>query len=149
MKSIAIIITLALFGFAGCKEDKQPSQTQTTQGEAPRAPDNTGVNERDRSGTTMLPTDQGENPADREITQNVRKSIMGDSSLSATAKNVKIISSGGVVTLRGPVKSQAEKSTIVEKAQETANVKRVDVQLDVLPESGGQNPKSGDQNPTK
>ncbi len=132
MKSIALMITLALFGFSACKEDnKQPSQTQTTQGEPPRAPDNTGVNDRDKGGTTMLPTDQSESPTDRDITQSIRKSVIADSALSPTAKNVKIITSGGVVTLRGPVKTQAEKTAIADKAQQTPNVKRVDNQLDV------------------
>jgi hyperosmotically inducible periplasmic protein len=141
MKSIALMITLALFGFSACKEDnKQPSQTQTTQGEQPRSPDNTVVNERDKSGTTMLPTDQSESPADREITQNIRKSIIADNALSPTAKNVKIITSGGVVTLRGPVKSQAEKTTTADQAQQAPNMKRVDNQLDVQSEPSDQHP---------
>lgn len=139
MKSIALMITLALFGFSACKEDnnKQPSQTQTTQGEPPRAPESTG----DKSGTTMLPADQSESPADREITQSIRKSVVADSALSPTAKNVKIVTSGGVVTLRGPVKTQAEKTTIADKAQQTPNVKRVDNQLDVEAAPADQNPK--------
>ena len=56
---------------------------------------------------------------------------MADKSLSTNAHNVKIITTGGVVTLRGPVKSAAEKDTIGAKAQQTAGVTRVDNQLEI------------------
>ena len=47
------------------------------------------------------------------------------------AKNIKIITIDGVVTLRGPVKSEKEKTDIGAKAQQVAGVKRVDNQLEV------------------
>ena len=94
-------------------------------------PDNTGPNVRDRGGETKTPGDQSENEADRTITQNIRQALTGDDSLSTNAKNVKIITNDGTVTLRGPVKSEKEKTEIEAKAKQVAGVKRVDNQLEV------------------
>jgi len=93
--------------------------------------DNTEKNVRDRDGKTLTPTDQGGSAADRELTAAIRKAIVDDDSLSTNAHNVKIVSVGGVVTLRGPVKSPAEKAAVAAKAERTQGVKRVDNQLEV------------------
>src|SRR6185436_4551249 len=93
--------------------------------------DNTEKNVRDRDGKTLTPTDQGGSAADRELTAAIRKAIVDDDSLSTNAHNVKIVSVGGVVTLRGPVKSPAEKAAVAAKAEQTKGVKRVDNQLEV------------------
>lgn len=80
--------------------------------------DNTKVNERDASGETLTPIDQSNDPTDIKITAEIRKMVVDDDSLSATAKNVKIITQqGGVVTLRGPVTSEKEKTTIEQYAK--------------------------------
>jgi hyperosmotically inducible periplasmic protein len=92
--------------------------------------DNTGRNVRDR-GDTVTPTDQGENDADRQVTANIRKAIVDDDSLSTNAKNVKIMTRDGQVTLRGPVKTPEEKAAIAAKAERIAGVKRVDNQLEI------------------
>src|SRR5262245_26082598 len=78
------------------------------------------------TSNTPTPMDQAENSADRTITQGIRQALVADPSLSVEAKNVKIITAKGVVTLRGPVKTQTEKSTIVQAAQQVAGVMRVD-----------------------
>jgi osmotically-inducible protein OsmY len=44
---------------------------------------------------------------------------------------VKIVTNNGVVTLRGPVNSEEEKSKVAQLAQQVAGVSRVDNQLDV------------------
>jgi osmotically-inducible protein OsmY len=93
--------------------------------------DNTGRNARDADGRTLTPMDQGESEADRTITQQIRKAVVDHDDLSTNAKNVKIITQDGVVTLRGPVKSQAEKAAIASVAQKTGGVKRVDNQLEI------------------
>ena len=59
---------------------------------------------------------------------------MGSDALSMTAKNVKIITRGGVVTLRGPVKSDKEKTEIAQLAQRIEGVKQVDNQLEIAAE---------------
>jgi len=56
---------------------------------------------------------------------------MHDDSLSMMAKNVKIVAENGAVTLRGPVKSAAEKAKIAELAQNAAQGAKIDNQLEV------------------
>jgi hyperosmotically inducible protein len=110
-----------------------PSSTQalatpgtTAQGE----PDNTRVNKRDRSAASPTPMDQGNGSSDLKITQQIRQAVMADGSLSFTAKNVKIITNNGKVTLRGPVKSDQEKQAIETSARKVAG-DNVDNQLEV------------------
>jgi osmotically-inducible protein OsmY len=86
---------------------------------------------RDRNDQTKTAGDQSENEADRTISQNIRQAVTADDSLSTNAKNVKIITNDGTVTLRGPVKSEKEKAEIEAKAKQVAGVKRVDNQLEV------------------
>lgn len=93
--------------------------------------DNTRVNERDRSSTALTPMDQGESTADRDMTQSIRKSVIADDSLSFTAKNVKIITRDGRVTLRGAVNNAREKTTIEKAAKDLAGAKMVTNELEV------------------
>jgi len=95
------------------------------------ASDNTKMNERDKDGNTTTPGDQAENETDRGITKEVRSALMKKDDLSTNAKNVKIVTNGGNVTLRGPVKDEAEKSTIVAAVLEVPGVKKVDNQLEI------------------
>jgi osmotically-inducible protein OsmY len=94
-------------------------------------PDNTALNERDRSGETQTSGDQSNNSADLKITQAIRQALMKDSELSATAKNIKIITNNGQVTLRGPVNNAQEKAKIDELARSAAGGGKIDDQLDV------------------
>ena len=95
------------------------------------APDNSRVNARDQSGKTLTPMDQGPSEGDRKITQQIRQAVVKDGSLSFTAKNVKIITINGKVTLRGPVKTDAERSAIEAAAKSVAGAGQVDNQLEV------------------
>lgn len=95
------------------------------------ASDNSAKNARDRADVAVTAGDQGNNPADLKITQEIRKAVVADSELSTNAQNVKIISLNGVVTLRGPVKNEAEKASVGMKAQQTAGVTRVDNQIEI------------------
>jgi hyperosmotically inducible protein len=97
------------------------------------AADNTKKNERDRSGETRTSGNQSNSPEDVKITATIRRAIVRDHSLSATAKNVKIITANGVVTLRGPVRDEAEKTKIAELAQSAAGNAQIDNQLEVKP----------------
>jgi len=96
------------------------------------AADNTKVNERDKD-KTVTPLDQGNSQADLDTTQSIRKAVVADDTLSTDAKNVKIITNNGVVTLRGPVKSDAERSAVEAVAKKNAGANRVDSQLEVAP----------------
>jgi hyperosmotically inducible periplasmic protein len=93
--------------------------------------DNTAKNERDRSGETLTSGDQSNSPEDIKITAAIRRAIVGDKSLSMTAKNVKIITVNGVVTLRGPVKNASEKAAISKLARSASGKAKIDNKLEV------------------
>ena len=90
-------------------------------------PDNSAVNKRDRDDTTKTPEDQG---AVKHIAA-VRRAITKDDTLSINAHNVKIIIDGGVVTLRGPVKDEAEKTKVADIVSKVDGVTKVDNQLEI------------------
>ena len=94
-------------------------------------PDNTATNERDRSGETQTSGDQSNSSADLKVTQAIRQALMKDSELSTSAKNIKIITANGQVTLRGPVKTAQEKTKVDQIAKSAAGRAHVDDQLDV------------------
>jgi hyperosmotically inducible periplasmic protein len=100
-------------------------------GDEKAKPDNTATNERDRSGETQTSGDQSNSPADLKTTQAIRQALMKDGELSTTAKNIKIITDNGQVTLRGPVKSAQEKAKIDQLAKSAAGGAKIDDQLDV------------------
>jgi hyperosmotically inducible periplasmic protein len=115
--------------FSGCVIATAQDPAQTT---APQ-PDNTKVNERDRNASQATADQEKENRSDRDITQQIRKAIVGDKSLSMYAHNVKIVTQNGMVTLKGPVRSEDEKKAVEEKAAAVAGDGNVSSQLDVKP----------------
>ena len=97
-------------------------------------PDNTAVNQRDRSPGAVTADQQDTSAADRDLTAKIRRSIMADKALSTYAHNVKIISQKGTVTLKGPVRSDAEATAIVAKASGiTGGVGKVINQMSIMP----------------
>ena len=98
---------------------------------APKS-DNTAVN---KNGGTSA-DQQKETAADRTLSQQIRKAVVADKSLSTYAHNVKIISINGTVTLRGPVRSEAEKAAIEADAKKIAGVSAVNNELTIEPEKG-------------
>lgn len=130
MRQIALLCALALFvlgGYAGLVYPAGEASAPLAQA----APDNTGRNVRDRNDATLTPGDQSESEADRNLTQQIRRAVVADDALSTTAKNVKIITINGVVTLRGPVNTAQEQAAIVAKARQAAGADKVDNQLEV------------------
>jgi hyperosmotically inducible protein len=95
------------------------------------AVDNSARNERDASGDTQTSGDQSNKPEDIKITAAIRRAIVADDSLTMTAANVKIITAEGIVTLRGPVKTDEEKMKIAQIAQKEAGNMKIDNQLEV------------------
>ena len=95
------------------------------------AVDNSARNERDASGDTQTSGDQSNKPEDIKITAAIRRAIIADDSLTMTATNVKIITAEGIVTLRGPVKTDEEKMKIAQIAQKEAGSMKIDNQLEV------------------
>ena len=92
---------------------------------AQSAPDNTRTNTADRAKNTATADQQKNNVSDRELTRQIRKALTADKPLSTYAHNVKVVSQGGEVTLRGPVRSEAEKQRIEAKAIELAGTGHV------------------------
>lgn len=93
--------------------------------------DNTKKNARDRDSGAVTPTDQGNSAADLEMTQKIRQAIVGAESLSSNARNIKIITRDGAVTLRGPVADEAEKARVVALVKGVTGQAPVDVQIEV------------------
>jgi hyperosmotically inducible protein len=115
-------LTLTTVSFAARAQDST----------APAA-DNTKVNQRDKNKTEPTADQQKENRPDRELARQIRQSIIQDKSLSSYAHNVKIIAQNGMVTLKGPVRSDEEKTAVEAKAAEIAGADKVTSQLEVKP----------------
>jgi hyperosmotically inducible periplasmic protein len=121
--------------------DTIPSRDENDGGDSTRSernrdssrsePDNTGRNERDRNDNAVTPMDQSNSQSDLDITQRIRQAVMKDDSLSFTAKNVKIITNGGKVVLRGTVKSYEERLAIESAAKNVAGQANVQSELEV------------------
>ena len=101
---------------------------------AAQAPDNSKTNQRDRTDPSATADQQKMNKADTDLVQKIRQSVYGDKSLSTYAHNVKIVAQDGHVTLRGPVRSQAERDQIQAKAAAIAGADSVTNQLEIVPE---------------
>jgi len=114
---LACVSALSLAAFASDNEKAKP--------------DNTATNERDRSSETQTSGDQSNSKDDVNTTAAIRRAVVKDDSLSATAKNVKIITANGTVTLRGPVKTDAEKAKIAKLAESAAGNAKISNQLEV------------------
>lgn len=95
-------------------------------------PDNTRNNRGDADKGAVTADTQKMNASDRALTQKIRKAVVADKSLSTYGHNVKIVSQNGKVTLRGPVRSEAEKQSIEAKAVDAAGGSdKVDDQLTI------------------
>ncbi len=90
-------------------------------------PDNTANNK----GDTQTADKQSNAKADRDITAKVRKEIVSDKDLSTYAHNVKVITVNGVVTLKGPVKSEDEKAKVAELAASVVSADKITNELTV------------------
>ena len=124
MKRILLsVLCISALTFSASAEDKESA--------AKPAVDNTAKNERDASGDSKTSGDQSESPEDIKITAAIRRAIVADDSLTMTATNVKVITADGKVTLRGPVKTAAEKTKIAELAKKEAGKATIDNHLEV------------------
>ena len=108
---------------------------------AQTAADNTKVNARDRAAGAVTADQQKETAADRDLTKRIRQSVVGDKSLSTYAHNVKIVTRGGQVTLKGPVNSETEKQAIEKKATAVAGADRVTNEIAVAGPAAPKIPK--------
>ncbi len=96
--------------------------------------DNTGINKEGPSQKEVTAQQQGETKQDLEITKEIRQAIVDDNSLSTYAHNVKIITAGGMVTLKGPVRSEEEKKVIEEMAAQIAGSDKITSEIEIAPQ---------------
>jgi len=128
---------LALVAMLGCSNSHRgtepASRTETEPAKSPQSYDanNTGRNAEDRNSAQPTPGDQNNNPADLNVTQQIRKAILDESNLSVTAKNVKVITQAGKVTLRGPVVNDDERTRLQAIAERIAGPGNVTSQLEL------------------
>jgi hyperosmotically inducible protein len=120
--ALTLVLSTALLGL---------STVTMAQGSMPVAPNNSGVNVRDRAPGAITAGEQPSAKGDVALTREIRRAVVKDHSLSMLAHNVKIVSANGNVTLRGPVNSEEEKVAIANKAQVIAGAGKVDNQLEV------------------
>jgi hyperosmotically inducible periplasmic protein len=120
--SLALGVLLACSSFVGAQDNMAPA-------------DNTKLNQRDKNASEPTADQQPNAAADRTVTQKIRQSLIQDKELSTYAHNVKIITRNGMVTLKGPVRSEDEKKTVAAKATEIAGDSNVTNNLDVKPKN--------------
>jgi osmotically-inducible protein OsmY len=105
-----------------------------TAGPSAAQADNTALNERDRDGAHKTPVDQNENQRDVNITSEIRKAVLEVKDMSVNARNIKIITADGKVTLRGPVNSESEREAIEKIARDVAGKDNVASEIEVKAE---------------
>ena len=115
LRSLCILALLLTSLGLWAQQDQAPSADTTA-----AAPDNTKVNKRDRNQAEPTADQQKDNKSDRELTRQIRRAIVKDKSLSTYAHNIKVITQNGMVTLKGPVKTEEDKQAIAAKAAEVA-----------------------------
>lgn len=124
---VGLVLTLVACSSASRNDDVAEKQKdQKTDHAASTGADNTARNVADRNNALPTPMDQGTSELDMNITTAIRQAIVDTDWLSLEAKNVKIITNGGVVVLRGAVKDGREKQFIQETAERIAGVSKVD-----------------------
>jgi osmotically-inducible protein OsmY len=74
---------------------------------------------------------QSNTQADLDVTQAIRKAIVGREGMSTAAKNITVVTDKGTVTLKGEVASESEKASIAEIAMANSAGRTVDNQLSV------------------
>lgn len=104
---------------------------QTTS--SPTQPNREAATPQDRGQPARSSSDEA---ADRALTQRIRQALMDDETLSINAKNIKITTANGVVTLRGVVITEKEKGQIHRKIKGIEGVKEVDNRLEASENKG-------------
>jgi hyperosmotically inducible protein len=122
VRGLLLATLLAGASLAGAQTNEQPNNPQA---------DNTKMNQGDRSPNAVTADQQKMNPGDRETTKQIRQAIEKDKSISTYGHNVKVITQNGMVTLKGPVRSEEEKKAIEAKAVEIAGPDKVTNDLEV------------------
>ena len=133
-----IASTLALSGCGGRADSRTAYADQNDRADqkdraatAQPAPNNSAVNDRDKTEELPGPMDQGQSAGDIEITRAIRQAVVAEKGFSMDAKNIKIITLESAVALRGPVATEAEKKQIGVIAESIPGVVKVFNLIDV------------------
>lgn len=103
---VSVLSVFSLFSFAD--NNSEPA-------------DSTAVNVRDAKSSAVTPVDQARGTdKDVELTRRIRYQLTTNDALSVNAKNVKIVSLDGKVTIKGPVETEQEKKNVVVIAKKLA-----------------------------
>ena len=113
----------------------ETTQRTSTGGAVPAntSPDNSAVNQMNNGAKGVSADQQSNSQSDLEVAQKIRRSITQEKNLSTYAHNIKIITQGGSVILKGPVRSAEEKATVENKAAVVAGKDHVKSELQVVP----------------
>jgi hyperosmotically inducible protein len=112
-----------------------PALSQNNTADPQPRGDNSKINQQDRNAAEPTADQQKENSSDRELTKEIRKSLIGDKSLSTYAHNIKVIAENGKVTLKGPVRSENEKAAVLSKATQVAGKSNINDEITVVPKT--------------
>jgi lipid-binding SYLF domain-containing protein len=117
------------------KNDQTRTSTSQNNSSNP-APDadNATNNQSDQPTPPTTAEQQGNGKSDLELTVSIRRSIVDDGSLSTYAHNVKIVVANGVATLKGPVRTEQEKTAIAAKAAAVVGEDHVVDQMEIAPQ---------------
>lgn len=139
MNWTTLTLLAGLSCFSGCDQNANnppappsvpPPRANPVYPPSTTAPDNSGVNVRDRARDAVTAGAQGQTKSDVVVTADIRKRLV-DAKMSVNAQNSKIVTTNGKVTLRGPVKDQDEKDQIGKIAADVAGAENVDNQLEI------------------
>lgn len=92
---------------------------------------NSDMQDRPTMKNEVTSENQSSKDRDLNITKKIRKSLMADETLSTSAKNIKVITIDGMVTLRGEVDNDQERYKIEQKVKSISGVTQLSNQLQV------------------
>lgn len=97
--------------------------------------DNSKINKRNSENRELTADQQKNNARDTQITAKIRQEIMKQKDFSSYAKNIKIITVDGKVTLKGPVRTQNEQTWILQSARSVVGLSNVVDKIEIAPET--------------
>jgi hyperosmotically inducible periplasmic protein len=132
MRKLFLLVLITCLTLAtGCTQEPEQQTSTTIPASSRSEAGNTARTADQTTPEALASTDQGQADEDLRITASVRESVTRDKSLSANARNIKIITSGGSVTLRGTVENEQERNKIEAYAELADGVDRVENMLEV------------------
>ena len=121
--------TTTVRGTAGAAATSNTTTTSTGTS-AGAEPEIKRLDLKDRNSQTITPADQANTRANLYVTGAIRQSLVKNG-LGAAARNIKINTTNGLVTLSGSVRTEAEKARIESLARAAAGAVTLDNQLNV------------------